>query len=282
MASIELTCSVAPIRFLVSDVDGTLVDHDKRVTPAASEAVDALREAGVGFAFISSRPPMGLESIARALGSTPSTKGVPAAGAFNGGALLDASLVAMSFRPLDEPDARTALDVIASLKIGAWVFTLDEWLVLDADGDYVGHETMTIGHAPRVVERFDDVSGIGKIVAASGDAELLARAEREMHRRLSTQAAALRSQSYYLDVTHVDANKGAGLRAIAKAAGLALDEVAAIGDMDNDLAMLGIAGLSIAMGNAPDEVKAKVDAVTATNREDGFAKAVREVVLKRI
>ena len=60
-----------------------------------------------------------------------------------------------------------------------------------------------------------------------------------------------------------------------------LAEMAAIGDMSNDLAMLEIAGFSIAMGNAPDAVRAKVDAVTASNREDGFAKAMRTLVLPR-
>ena len=57
--------------------------------------------------------------------------------------------------------------------------------------------------------------------------------------------------------------------------------MAAIGDMTNDLAMLEIAGFAIAMGNAPDAVKGAVDAVTASNRDEGFARAVRDLVLPR-
>jgi hypothetical protein len=94
-------------------------------------------------------------------------------------------------------------------------------------------------------------------------------------------AHAALSQTYYLDVTHAKANKGSALRAIAAYAGLGLESMAAIGDMANDLAMLEIAGYAIAMGNAPDGVKAKVDDVTASNRDEGFAKAVTNLVLPR-
>lgn len=270
------------IRFLISDVDGTLVTPDKIVTPAARDAVSELHDAGIGFAFISSRPPKGLASIAQALSlSSRAEAGRPAAAAFNGGALLDAQLAPIAFTPVHDVDARIALDVLAAMKIDAWVFTLDEWLILNPDGRYVAHEHKTVGFAPRVVESFDGIAGIGKIVGSSDDAELLARCEVAMSARLSTNARALRSQVYYLDVTHAVANKGSGLRALAAAAGVVLAEVAAIGDMENDLAMLEIAGFSIAMGNAPDDVKRRCDAVTASNGEDGFAMAVNELVIPR-
>jgi Cof subfamily protein (haloacid dehalogenase superfamily) len=278
-----------PIRFLVSDVDGTLVTPDKTVTPAARDAVRALRDAGVGFAFVSSRPPGGLRSIADALdlhGDPAGTDRRPAAAAFNGGLLLDERLQPISFEPLPEADARIALDVFAAMGVDAWVFTIDEWLLVDPHGHYVAHERHTVGFDARVVPSFDALGedvmrGIGKIVGSSPDPDLLQRAADDLAPRLSTDARAALSQTYYLDVTHAKANKGSALRAIAAHAGLTLDDMAAIGDMANDLAMLEIAGFSIAMGNAPDDVKAAADAVTDSNRDDGFAKAVTQLVLPR-
>ncbi len=271
------------IRFLVSDVDGTLVTPDKTITPDARDAVHALKDAGIGFAFVSSRPPRGLAGVAEALGIQPDTDGRrrPAAAAFNGGALLDADLTVLSFEPLGDADARIALDLFASMGIDVWVFTLDDWLLVDPDGHYVAHEQHTVGFAPTVLKALDGVTGIGKIVGSTADAALLERAETALAPLLSTDARALRSQSYYLDVTHAKANKGNALRAIAGHAGLSLDHMAAIGDMANDLAMLEIAGFSIAMGNAPDDVRSAADAVTASNRDEGFAKAVRDFVLPR-
>jgi Cof subfamily protein (haloacid dehalogenase superfamily) len=282
---------VTAIRFLVSDVDGTLVTPDKEVTPAARDAVRALREAGVGFAFVSSRPPKGLASIAEALGLHASKTSTgknrrPAAAAFNGGLLLDEGLQPISFEPLPDADARVALDVFATMGVDAWVFTQDEWLVTDIGGHYVAHERHTVGFDARVVKSFDGLGqdvmrGIGKIVGSSPDPALLQRAADTLAPRLSVDARAALSQSYYLDVTHARANKGNALRAIAAFEGLTLDDMAAIGDMSNDLAMLEIAGFAIAMGNAPDSVKAVVDAVTDSNRADGFAKAVTTLVLPR-
>lgn len=269
------------IRFLVSDVDGTLVDPDKTVTPAAVAAVDDLRAAGVGFAFVSSRPPKGLAAVAKSLGISEGDPKRPAAAAFNGGAVLNARLETLSFKALPDADARTVLAMLAAEKIDAWVFTLDEWLVTDPDGHYVAHEQHTVGFAPRVVENFDGVTGIGKIVGSTPDFDHLARVEAAMAPKLSKDARALRSQNYYLDATHAEANKGGALKTIAAHEGLTLEQMAAIGDMSNDLAMLEIAGLSIAMGNASDAVKAATDVVTASNREDGFAKAIREFVLPR-
>lgn len=271
-----------PIRFFVTDVDGTLVTPDKVVTPDAIAAVHELIDAGVGFAFVSARPPRGLANIAKALDLKLDDQSKrPAAAAFNGGALLDANLQTIAFEPLHDDDARVALDLFASMGIDAWVFTLDQWILIDPNGHYVSHERHTVGFDATVVASFDGITGIGKIVGSSEDAALLARAESFLGPRLSTNARALRSQSYYLDVTHAKANKGSALRAIAEHAGLELDEMAAIGDMPNDLSMLEIAGFSIAMGNAPQGMKDVVDAVTDSNRDEGFAKAVRTLVLPR-
>jgi len=275
-----------PIRFLVSDVDGTLVDANKDVTPAAQAAVQSLHDAEVGFAFVSSRPPRGLAYVADALELAKHVREGPAAAAFNGGALLDAQLQPIAFTPLLDADARIALDVFAAMKIDIWVFTLTEWLLVDPDGHYVAHERHTVGFDHRCVASFDGLGpdlmrGIGKIVGSSTDPDLLERAAKTLAERLSPHAKASLSQAYYLDVTHAEANKGAALRAIAAHAGLTLHEMAAIGDMRNDLAMLDIAGLSIAMGNAPDDVKAAADEVTDSNRDEGFAKAVQRFVLPR-
>ena len=282
-----MTEQVTSIRFLVSDVDGTLVDPNKDVTPAARDAVQALRDAHVGFAFVSARPPRGLAYVADALQVAAHAGDGPAAAAFNGGALLDAHLKPIAFTPLVEDDARIAIDVFATMNVDTWVFTLTEWLLVDPAGHYVAHERHTVGFDHRQVADFaglghDVMGGIGKIVGSSTDPDLLERASKALADRLSPRGKASLSQSYYLDVTHADANKGAALRAIADHAGLTLEQMAAIGDMRNDLAMLEIAGLSIAMGNAPDDVRSKADEVTDSNRDEGFANAVHRLVLPRV
>ena len=109
---------------------------------------------------------------------------------------------------------------------------------------------------------------------SSADAPLLQACEIAMQKALGTQATAVRSQSYYLDVTSPDCDKGTFVKAMASRLGIPKEAVATIGDMRNDLPMFEASGLSIAMGNATDEVKKRATQVTTSNEEEGFAKAI--------
>ena len=98
-------------------------------------------------------------------------------------------------------------------------------------------------------------------------------------RQLGTQATAARSQSYYLDVTPPGYDKGTFVQAMAKRLGISTDAVATIGDMQNDLAMFRKSGMSIAMGNATDDIKKQATHVTTSNQDEGFAGAI-DIVMK--
>ena len=96
------------------------------------------------------------------------------------------------------------------------------------------------------------------------------------------KASAARSQPYYLDVTHPQANKGAVVATLSRLLNIPPEQIVTFGDMPNDVLMFRKSGFSIAMGNASDEVKAQANAVTDTNENEGFAKAVRKFVLPSV
>ena len=100
-----------------------------------------------------------------------------------------------------------------------------------------------------------------------------------MQQAVGTTATAIRSQTYYLDVTPPGHDKGTFVEAMAKRLGISTDAIVTIGDMQNDLAMFAKSGTSFAMGNATDDVKKHATHVTESNEQDGFAKAM-EMVLK--
>jgi hypothetical protein len=100
-----------------------------------------------------------------------------------------------------------------------------------------------------------------------------------MQKAVGTQATAVRSQSYYLDVTAPHCDKGTFVRSIANRLDISTNAVATIGDMENDLPMFRTSGLSIAMGNASDAIKKNATLVTASNENEGFASAV-EMILR--
>jgi Cof subfamily protein (haloacid dehalogenase superfamily) len=170
--------------------------------------------------------------------------------------------------------------VLTEFGVDIWLFTNEQWLTRNPDGEYVGHEKLAIKHDPIMAADFAPyLARACKIVGASSNPELLARCEAAMQAAVGMTATAVRSQTYYLDVTPPDHDKGTFVAGMAKRLGIPLSEIAVIGDMQNDLPMFAKGGLSFAMGNATDDVKRQATHVTASNEEDGFAKAM-EVVLK--
>jgi Cof subfamily protein (haloacid dehalogenase superfamily) len=148
--------------------------------------------------------------------------------------------------------------------------------------DYVSWEAMTVKMPFRQVENFDAyLTQVGKIMAASKDAAKLAQCEADLQKQLGTRAAVHLSQTYYLDITHSEGSKGHAVRALAGLLGVELADVAVIGDMGNDVPMFEVVPLSIAMGQSPDDVKQRATHVTASNEDDGWARAVTDFILPR-
>jgi hydroxymethylpyrimidine pyrophosphatase-like HAD family hydrolase len=119
---------------------------------------------------------------------------------------------------------------------------------------------------------------IGKVVGVSDDPARLDACEAAVRSALDGKASVSRSQTYYLDIGSLAATKGQGVAALCDHVGTPLARTAVIGDMYNDLSMFDVAGLAIAMGQAPDAVKARAQHVTRSNAEDGFAAAVDSLV----
>ena len=263
------------IALVVSDVDGTLLTKDKTLTDDAKRAVRRLHEAGIGFTITSSRPTIGMRFLIEPLAIT-----LPI-GAFNGSCIVDPELVPIERHLIPAPAVERSLKVLNEFGIDIWLFTNDLWLTRHPDADYVPHEKRAIRADPTIVEDFAPyLSSACKIVGSTSDAGLLQRCEAAIQQALGTQATAVRSQSYYLDITPPGCDKGTFVQWIAKRLGISTDAVATIGDMQNDLAMFKTSGLSIAMGNATDDVKRSATLVTTSNENEGFAEAM-EMVLKR-
>jgi hydroxymethylpyrimidine pyrophosphatase-like HAD family hydrolase len=118
-----------------------------------------------------------------------------------------------------------------------------------------------------------------KIVGVSDDHDGVARAEADLRVRFGAHVTASRSQPYYLDVTHPSATNGVVVQRLSDYFGIPLERIATIGDEPNDVAMFVRSGVSIAMGNAPEDVRRQATHVTTSNEDEGFAEAVERYVL---
>jgi Cof subfamily protein (haloacid dehalogenase superfamily) len=262
------------IRLLLADVDGTLVTPDKVLTDRAVEAVRRLGQAGILFALTSGRPPRGMEMLVEPLDIT-----TPIA-AFNGGLLVDRDMSVIEQRVLPEEIVRPIADLIGSFGLDVWVYRGADWFVPDPQGSHVARESATVRFEPKVMTGLDGLtSDVAKLVGVSDDLDAVARASSAAHDRFGDHVSAARSQPYYLDVTHPDANKGAVARYLSAKYAIPPDAIATIGDMPNDVLMFAHSGLSIAMGNASLEVQRSARRVTTANTDEGFANAVDRFIL---
>lgn len=266
------------LRLLLADVDGTLVTDDKQLTEAAIAAVQDLDRAGIAFAITSSRPPIGLRMLI-----APLDLKLPLAG-LNGGLYVDPQLSVIACHTLDPVAAQQAVALLLRERLDVWIYTQTQWLVRDATAPHVAREAWILKVDPTIVREFTSahLSNAVKIVGVSDDLDLVAACEARIRTVLRHTASAARSNPYFLDVTHPQANKGAVVLTLSRMLGIAPAQVATIGDMPNDVLMFRQGGLSIAMGNASDEVKAQANQVTETNQHDGFAEAVRRFVLPEV
>jgi Cof subfamily protein (haloacid dehalogenase superfamily) len=270
--------ALAKIELVISDCDGTLLHTDKSLSTPAKDAVRALTDAGVRFTVASSRPGAGMRAIVQALGIDE-----PFA-AYNGGMVLSpGDWKVLKAHVMRRDAVETALESLARDKMDAWVFIGDQWYITNPGGQYVPLERRTVGYDGVVVKSFDDIDldSVQKIVGSTPDAPALERLESEFRETLRDRAHALRSQSYYIDITPPLANKGEAVRELAKLAGVALEHIAVLGDMSNDVAMFDVAGVSIVMGQASADVQAHATLVSASNDDEGFAVGINGLLRAR-
>lgn len=267
---------MSEISLVISDVDGTLVTSDKRLTAKTRDAVTRLTSAGIGFTVVSSRPPFGIRKLVNELALQ-----LPL-GAFNGGALVLPDLTVVEQHLISSQAALSAVGVFRSFGIDVWAFSAGHWRLENPSGDYVDLEKRTICADPTIVAHLEShLDQAAKVIGVSADFERLDACDPVLRYSLAGSATVARSQHYYLDVTPAGVNKGTCVSALAQRLGVSSAEIATLGDMENDVAMFRNSGFPIAMGNAAADVKRLAAAATLSNDEDGFAAAVDELILPR-
>jgi hydroxymethylpyrimidine pyrophosphatase-like HAD family hydrolase len=170
--------------------------------------------------------------------------------------------------------------MIEEHQMDVWVYTDKDWLVRDPKAYRCDREAATVKFPPKVTPTFDGLfDRVAKIVGISKDYDRVARCEKDVQQRCGTSVSAARSQPFYLDVTHPKANKGEVVLMASEFGKIPTEQIATIGDMANDVTMFSRSGVSIAMGNANPEVQSAATYVTASNDEEGFARAVEDFIL---
>jgi Cof subfamily protein (haloacid dehalogenase superfamily) len=273
-------------RMLVVDVDGTLVGRDRHVSPRVRAAVRAALAAGALVTLATGRWFRSAQPIAAELGLE-----LPII--LHNGALVKESLTGevLAHCHLPLPMARTAIGLIERHGLQPIVYENafgGELMVagpaeLDsaATARYLATKEVALRRAPRGrLALLDDPLELVVADTAERADPLLAELSGGPWRTV-TSMSTLVPDARFIEILSPDCSKTRAIRALAGRCGVELAEVVAVGDNFNDLDMIEAAGLGIAMGNAPPEVRARADWVAPTVDDDGLAAAIERFVLPR-
>lgn len=271
------------IKLVVTDLDGTLLTSDKKVSPRAMRAIEAMREKGVYFTIATGRNTASAAGIIRQFQiQAPVIVG-------NGAFVHDPDGKKFYHKELmPEKDIQTVMDVTREMDTSFYAF--DEELIY-CPRTRATEESVrwfAIAKNPILQKSFrwfdtyeqvmEAVSGrTAKLLIIEGDLEKNARVRAEVERRVKVMI--VNSEPEKLDISNYGVSKGRAIRQVAEILGLKKEEVLALGDGENDAEMMENAGIGVAMKNAVDAVKNAADFVTLDNDADGFAYAIERFVL---
>lgn len=262
-------------KLIAMDIDDTLLNRKKELTPLTKAALMEAQDKGVLLAVASGRLPYGVRPFAQEL--EVFRHGGYYMG-FNGGAIMNCrdELIGKSY--LDSKYIRPVCDILRPTNVTTMVH---KGAVIYADNkvnDYTHIESDVIGLPLNVVEDLPSFIDwdIHKFLIA-GDPDELKELEQTLIAALGNEVDIYLSAPWFLEVMPKGTDKGTGLLKICEDAGIDPGEAIAFGDSYNDLPMIRAAGMGVAMGNAEKAVKEAADMVTADCDEDGIAVALKKL-----
>ncbi len=262
------------IELVVSDIDGTLVNDRRELTDATRAAVCKLHQAGIRFTLTSARPAVGVKWLIEDL------KIKEPVACFNGAQLVRPDLSIVSEKLMRSRDVRSVAAAVRAHELDLWIYSGNDWHVSNPLGPHVAHQEWLLKLRPIVLTHIGPLEkAVTKMVGVSDDFASVEKCEADLLANPKLKVSATRSQKYYLDITHAEANKGNVIADLSRLLKIPCEKIATIGDMPTDVFMFERSGVSIAMGNASPEVQAKATHITASNEEDGFARAMEQFIL---
>lgn len=268
-----MTETFKPIKAILSDIDGTLLNKDRVLSQVTADTIRKIHNLHqVPFILISARMPKAITHLADELGITDPII------AYNGGLIFHNNKTREVIQDLTI-STDVAFEVYSFLKdtgVHISLFRDNEWMV--ETEDYWAKREI---NNTRVMPEFAPVEqtldrwarkglGVHKIMCM-GDAHVIGELEVFMRKNHAANANAYRSKDTYLEITPMGTNKALAMHKLLEAIGVDASNAAAFGDNYNDLEMLREAGYGVAMGNAPEKVKAAANAIALHHKEDGVA-----------
>ena len=282
-------------KLIVTDMDGTLLNDDKKISERNIEAIRKVREKGIRFAFVSGREYVFLEKMAKEYEIDVDAIGLNGTEIRNDKGeiiwkrLLDRNTVKDILKVLEDEDMLFKIYCENEI-LGTVPKRIDELitklLMLKIKEDDITEDLkseeyqrlfgrgLTVTDISSYIDEYD--YNVEKIEVLDADRELLNKISEKINN--VTDVFITSSYERNIEILHKDVNKGSAIKRFGEYLGIDSSQIMAFGDNTNDIEMLEVAGLGIAMENALDHVKEKADYITLSNENDGVAYAINKFI----
>ena len=269
-----------PYSISALDLDGTLTNSEKNITPRTFDALMKAQREGVRLVLASGRPTFGIAALANQLQLADYGGYVLS---YNGGRIIDWCEKTVIFsQVVDQKLVPILYDFAEKAQLPIVTYLPEAILASKNEGEYLAEEAringMPVVVAQNFVEEAMQIAGGSTKFLIPGEPELLIQLESEMKAALSEQMEVFRSAPFFLELPPKGIDKAQSLQRLLTHLGLERESLMAFGDGFNDLSMIQFAGQGVAMANAVEEVKSIADFVTTSNEEDGIAHALEQLL----
>lgn len=261
-------------RLLVADIDGTLVNGRREITPPVREAVAAAQARGVRVCLATGRIWPSARQFVEGVGANPPV--ILCNGAIVYDFVPDELWV---HTPLPRQQAREVLRIVRDHPAVQPHLYVDDRVYIPAMNETTAiYERKDTLRTEAVGDLADWLAVDAMKILIIGDRAPLAAVAEQID-RLPYPVNHVFSQDDYLEILPPGVNKGTALQAMAERLGIAPDEVIAVGDNLNDLAMIRYAGLGVAMANAPEGLRTRAAFIAPSNEDDGLWDVIERFIL---
>lgn len=264
-------------KMLVVDIDDTLVNSQNTISPETIAGIQAMQAAGYAFVLASGRPTASVLAIAQSLGMDHYPEFIIS---FNGAVLMNALTGETLFsQAILDQDIPVILDTLKSHDLSA--LTYDEThILIDRENAYTHVEEELTSIPTRYDSAFFESinTPLPKFIGV-GDPQVVSELESRLQGKIGQATRMVTSKPFYLEIMHETVSKGDAITALCQHLGISLDQVIAMGDGNNDIQMLEVAGKGVAVANASPAMLAIADEVAPSNDANGVLHIINKYFL---
>ena len=266
-------------KLIALDMDGTLLNEEKKITERNREAIKKAKELGVYVVLASGRPIDGLLKFLDELDLLGDNDYVLS---YNGclvqktksrDVVCDVTITGKDLKYLKRLADEAGLNIHA--------FSKEKGLITPKENTYTSYEAYHNG-IDFYINDFSDIKDDEEIIKVMmiDEPEILEEGMKKLPKEIYEKYSVAKSSPFFLEFFNKKANKGEGVKLLAEHLGIKREEIITMGDEMNDFPMIEYAGLGVAMGNACDKIKEIANYITDTNNNDGVGKVIEEFVIK--